>query len=203
MMNTLEGFWADSMRARAKRRMTALSQSTPQNQGHDGAADRLVVTRSPRPPQSKPRLPALEKLSISQAGTMLLPVVPTVIPPASLMPEETARPLTFEDVRLVETAITARLVKKAVRTFWERYHWLPEEVLVSQHQLSTVPSGMWEYFPVDLEDIGCYTVFLRLEASMERGEVECVGLPGHWVSAWRMIDEMIVEEVIWKTGRRL
>lgn len=181
MMNTLEGFWADSMRARAKRRMTALSQSTPQNQGHDGAADRLVVTRSPRPPQSKPRLPALEKLSISQAGTMLLPVVPTVIPPAALMPEETAKPLlTFEDVRMVEAVITANLVKKAVRAFWERYHWLPEEVLVSQHRLTTVPSGIWEYFPVQLDDIGCYTVFLRLEASMEADEVECVGLPGRY-----------------------
>ena len=93
-----------------------------------------------------------------------IPILTQVIPIVKLLP-----PIDVRDTR--------ELVSSAVRWFWERHGCLPSVVALNPLRCLAISQN---YFPIDCEDLGGYTVEIRQEAHLACEEVWLQGRRYAW-----------------------
>jgi len=78
----------------------------------------------------------------------------------------------------VDVRATRELVSSAVQWFFQNHGCLPDVVMVNPIRYLALEKP--DVFPVDCEDLGCYTVAIESDARLSSDVIELRGLRGLW-----------------------
>lgn len=150
--------WVANVQALARRQIPAWLQDLrmePLREQQSPASPTEIIPRDLNPSTPLPPSPR-------DTGPIVLPT--RIIPIVKLLP--------------IDVRDTRELVSSAVRWFFDRHGQLPTTIGLNPLRCLAICSR--DYFPVECDDIGCYTVRIEQNATLACDVVECRGRRYVW-----------------------